>query len=305
MLFRSGDTVLAAGTFQTNDWDVTTVTFILTNNPSGANTNLFSGTYIVPDPPTTGEQYKFVIKNGSGTVYESRPNRGFVLGSSAQTLAAVYWNDLDAHDVTPVDTYVVFNVNMNGAVDRYGNPFDPANDSLFVNGDFIPWWDFADPLLGNAGHADQYQLTEVSLGSGYYHSAPIRIPAGNSLELVYKYGIYHDTSSANTNADNEAGFALNHTRYIRALGNYSLPMDLFGLQRTDLPGATEIAFGNLVAGTPAAGHIPITWLGLPGVHLQSSPSVTGGWVDHLNTDGRSSTNFPILGPSRMFRLVKP
>jgi len=65
--------------------------------------------------------------------------------------------------------------------------------------------------------------------------------------------------------------------------------------------------------------VPISWLGLPGVHLQSSSSLSGqNWVDHPETDGAnwtnghisnngfiSVTNWPTGTSKTFFRLVRP
>ena len=57
---------------------------------------------------------------------------------------------------------------------------------------------------------------------------------------------------------------MNHVRYIRQLGHYTLPLDTFGTP------VTESLLGGLTLGSPAAGHIPVSWLGTPGVHLQTA-----------------------------------
>jgi hypothetical protein len=68
----------------------------------------------------------------------------------------------------------------------------------------------------------------------------------------------------------------------------------------------EISFGNFKAGPAVAGHVPLSWLGRPGVHLQSRTSLsTGSWVDVPGTDGLSATNYPISGATQFFRLIKP
>ena len=68
----------------------------------------------------------------------------------------------------------------------------------------------------------------------------------------------------------------------------------------------EPAFGNLAVGPKSGGNVPITWLGLPHVHLQTVSSLTNStWTDLLGTDGQNSTNYPVgAGPS-YFRLINP
>ena len=91
----------------------------------------------------------------------------------------------------------------------------------------------------------------------------------------------------------------NHLRYIRATGDYIMPLDTFGTP------TQEPSFGNLTATRSDPAHVLISWLGRPGVHLQScaDPSA-GSWRDHVETDGLSSTNWPVAGGQKFFRLVK-
>ena len=49
------------------------------------------------------------------------------------------------------------------------------------------------------------------------------------------------------------------------------------------------AGGNLTAGTPVAGKIPLSWLGRPGAHLQSASSISGPWQNLPATDGTNWT----------------
>ena len=309
-----GDTVGCAGTFQTNSFTVGAAGFLLTNVPGG---NIYRGTYIDRNAPGTGERYKFVINtNGGDTAYESPASTGgndrqFLLGSAAATNPVVFWNDYSPNDVLLVDTTVTFTVSLTNTVDRFGNPFDPDSDLVVVDGDFFqPQWQvmshFADPtLFGDyAGGHVMNRTTPTSLT----YTLSTNLPAGSPVHVTYKYGIIHDNNGVNnTNVDNEADFGLNHTRYIRSLGSTDgFPLDLFGQQRTDLPGATEPAFGQLAIGGLSAGKFPVTWLGRRGVHLQSRTNlVSGAWQDLNATDGYSSTNWPVTTMPNFFRLVQP
>jgi hypothetical protein len=303
----NGDTCGAAGTFQTNQWTVGANGFLLTNNPTAANSNIYSGTYIDLNTPGTAEQYKFVINSGGTTTYESINNRTFLLNSSARTNPLVLWNNEDPNQVILTPTTVTFTVNMTNAVDVFGNPFNPATDVVVVNGNFMnpPWPNFwSDALLGGF---DYVQNVLQNGGTNLLYTGTFTVAAGSSLQVQYKYGIIHNfTGTSNTNADNEANFGLNHTRYIRTVGNYNFPVDIFGIQQTNLAAATEPAFGNLAIGKPTAGQLPISWLGLPGVHLQFTTNLLStNWVNLNATSGTSATNWPTGGGNGFFRLIQP
>ena len=327
----NGDTVQVAGTFQTNQWSVGASGFTLTNSPG--NTNLYSGTYSSFDQPGTGESFKFLINSAIGTQTWETPdnnnqnnNRQFVLTTN-QTLFAD-WSDIDPIDYLAAPTTITFTVNLTNALDIYGYPFDPANDAVIINGDFVtPAWNnyasgtppffWTDPDFyfpgalqndygpGNSYSANSFILNEV--GSGLLYSGTYTVPAGQSLQVNYKYGIYHNTSTYMTNCDNEASPNLNHTRYIRVSGTYNFPVDIFGLEQTNQAAATEPPFGNLAIGKPTSTYFPITWLGLPGVHLQYSTNLAStNWVDVTATAGTSATNWPISGSgNQFFRLIQP
>ena len=119
------------------------------------------------------------------------------------------------------------------------------------------------------------------------------VPKGTPLALTYKYSI--------DGPDNEAGFEQNHVRYIRNVGNYIMPLDVFGSQKV------EPSFGNLNIGLAPSSRVLLTWLGLPGVHLQMTTNLVGAvWQDHLETTGLSSTNWSIgSNPKLFFRPIKP
>lgn len=314
----NGDTVGCAGTFQTNSFTVGAAGFILTNNPTASTSNIFSGTYIDRNAPGAGERYKFVINtNGGGTAYEQPASTGggdrqFLLGSVAMTNPLVLWGDRNPNDVVLVETTITFHVSMTNALDRWGVAFDPNNDRVMVDGNFVQpafpvMSDFADP---NIEIVFPNNLMNRDTPQGLSYSLSFVLAAGSPVQVDYKYGILRSAGSLNnTNIDNEAGFAENHTRYIRTSatgGTYDFPLDAFGQQRTDPAGAIEPLFGKLVIGGLSGGNFPISWLGIRGVHLQSSTNLTSGvWQDVSNTDGSNASTQPKTSGSKFFRLVKP
>jgi hypothetical protein len=283
------DTVEVRGTFQQPaQW---AGGLGLTNDPAAANTNLYSGTFSDANAPGTVEQYKFVVDGGGGPLGWEKPattagdNRPFTLAANAQTLAAVYFGDVGPGDALTADTLVTFSVNMTNAVGTDSVHFDPLVNNVFLNGDFVGWWGWGPP-----GPAP-YQMSRV--GGSLVYTLTELVPAGHSLALTYKYSI--------DGADDESGFKSNHVSYIRATGNYSLPLDVFGAQ------AVEPAVGSLaIAPSVTPGHVTLSWNGRPGVHLQSSTNLAGSfWLDVANTDGLSSTNLPAGAVRTFYRLIKP
>lgn len=320
----NGDTAGCAGSFMTNQWTVGNVnSFLLTNNPTGANPNIYRGTYIDRNAPGSTEHYKFVINtNGGDTAYESPASTGggdriFQLGSLAATNPLVFWNDVNTNTVLLTDTTVTFTVDMANAVDINSVAWDSGNDAVFINGDFAtPAWNnypnlekpvfWTDPFITAADHYAAFTLTNNPVGSTLY-TAEFVVPAGHSYYISYKYGIDHNSGSINnTSIDNEAPSGNDHHRYVRAAGTYNFPVDTFGIQSANAALGVEPLVGNVTIGTPSGNHFPISWLGMSGIYLQTSTNlVNGSWVNITNTSGLSATNWPTGSGSRFFRLIKP
>jgi hypothetical protein len=293
----STDTVECRGSF--NNWNVGA--FVLTNNPAASNTNLYSGTATLIVPPST-ISYKFWDSDAKAgnNGYESPAstgggNRTYTLANSntSLTIPTVYYSDLSStEDFLTADTLVTFTVSMTNAITTGGIPFNPVTDKVYLNGDWVPWWAWNDPLEPYA----PYILTNGTSGDQLY-SGTFLVPKGNSLQLTYKFSI--------NGADNELPAYVNHVRYVRNLNTYSTPLDTFGTQGTEPP------LGKVTVGTPAGGNIPVAWLGLPSAYLQSATSVLGPWTSYPATvnngspSGIYSTNFPMSGQALYFRAVQP
>src|SRR5437899_3111366 len=101
------DTVEARGSFQ--GWSAG---FPLTNSPG--NTSLYTGVYAITDAAGTSEHYKFIVDGGNGPLGWESPastgggDRAFTLAASAQTLPAVYFNDLLPPPPVPTTNMVTF-----------------------------------------------------------------------------------------------------------------------------------------------------------------------------------------------------
>ncbi len=303
----NGDTVSPAGTFQTNVW--TPAAFPL--SPSANNPHVYVGTYVDKNQPGVYEQFKYVVVNGAQTItnYESVNNRVFLLGSTAYTNPVVFWNNLNPNQVLLMPTTVTFAVDMANAVDIFSNAFNPASDSVIINGDFLnPAWPnvWLDPYAYYPGVQEDYpQLVLQVSADGHTYTNMFLIPAGQSHEVTYKYGIIHNSGGqVNTNCDNEAGFAQNHVRYIRATGTYNFPTDVFGQQRTNSAAATELLYGVSI-GRISGGSIPVSWLGFAGITLQTSTNLSGGWQNVPGADAAGTTNWPATNGQQFFRYPNP
>jgi len=293
---------------------------LLTNRPpylGGGDTNIYYGTNtFAGSPGTVPSNYKFtdndpILAGSNG--YEQGGNRSFALltTSGLLRLPVVSFGNYDASEYLPVDTAVLFSVDMNNAVDIYSYPFNPATDSVYINGQFVnwyPWW-----ATAPAG----YQM--IQKGATTIYTNTIIIPAGTPVAFGYKYGLDPGNYYGGPE-DDEAGFLMNHYRVVRstALNPYPMPTDTFGNQYGEPyfdAGSTD--GGNLTVGTPLAGKVPVSWLGRPGAHLQVRTNLSiGTWQDISATDGTnwisgssstngfvSQTNWP-AGSGAFFRLLK-
>ncbi len=263
---------------------------VCTNNPTAANTNIYTSPYFSISAGTATE-YQFRYVSSGNTQYDARGGIGgqnrtlTVPNMSSTNIPTVYWNDALPTDLLNVDTAVTFTIDMNGAA-YLPTPltgFNPSADYVYVNGDFQGWLGW-DPISLTGS-----RLTENPPGSSIYQLTIIR-PAGSSRAMTYKYAV--------NGSDNEAGFAQNHFRYIRGTnGTYNLPMDTFATQYS------EPKVGGLTIAPPSVGALPINWLSYPNVNLQVSSNLTS-WQDVANTMGASATNWPAGGGPRYFRLVQ-
>jgi len=282
-LYTPGDSMTVAGDFTGwgNGVD-------LTNNPSlsGSASNIYSGVLPVTGFPGATGTYKFRANGGwESPTSTSGNNRTFQLAGGDQILPLVFYSDDALSDLMATATLVTFNVSMTNAVATDSTVFNPATDTVFLNGEFLGWKSW------NATDLAPYQMTNNPVGSSNY-SLALPFAKGSRLAIVYKYSI--------NGPDNEAAQNANHIRYIRSTGTYNMPLDTFGNQ------LIEQSFGNLTAGPASSGHTVISWLGRPGVQLQTRSSLSSGtWQNHPQTDGLMSTNWPVTGGSLFFRLIKP
>jgi hypothetical protein len=301
------------GTF--NNW---TSGVTLTNNPTGPNSNIYSGVISIGEGAqyiyqfrytnsavAASSQYPWVYDFIQDQVLNNNDRRTIEVpaGVYSTNLPTVFFNDLKPNDYLQNDTPVSFSVNMNGVVTTNGSAFNPSSDGVYINGEFAsyggypqswyPWAGGANPVAAPPG----YQLMQV--GSTEIYTNTVIIPKGTPVALSYQYGT--DPGGHNSGpVEDESPSGENHFRVVRstALNPYTMPVDTFTTNQPyvepffstgNIMGIGNLAGGNLTVGAPVAGKVPVSWLGRPGAHLQSATSLTGLWTDYPNTDGTNWT----------------
>ncbi len=274
----------------------------LTNNPSAANTNIYtSPTYTDGVGSSINYQFRYTELSTGNTVYDhangangGQGNRQYIVPNVANTNVYAVFNDASLDDYLLQPATVTFSVDMNGAVGNDGHVFDPNQDSVYLNGTFAGWYAWSggvNPAPAPAG----YQMIEEGFTTIYTNT--LVIPAGQTLTAIYKYGI--DAGSVNGGpADDEAASGQNHERVIRStvMNPYVFATDTFGFQYNEpYFSLSNPAGGHLAVGAKNAdGFLPVSWLGRPGANLQSTTNLLNPvWQNLPATDG---TNW-VLGYS--------
>jgi hypothetical protein len=305
-----------------NGWGGTT----LTNNPNAANTNIYTSPFF-PLGVNSSQQYQFRYTEGNGgpTTYDhangaygGQGNRLLTVPNLVSTNISAVFNDARFSDYLLNPTPVLFSVNMANAVGTDGHTFNPAADNVYINGAFAGWYPWAggvNPTPAPPG----YQMIQEGTSSIYTNT--LMIPAGTTVDCVYKYGM--DPNGANGGPDDdEAGIGLNHARVIRSFAQspYAMATDTFGNQYNEpYFSPVNLSGGDLAVGRVSNGKVPVQWLGTPGTRLAWSSSLSPGvWQQVVPTDGTnwslgygstngfvSETNFPATGGQLYFRLAKP
>jgi hypothetical protein len=210
-----------------------------------------------------------------------------------KVLPLVFYNDAGACDVLAQDTTVTFVLHLtNGTVGIDGTVWDKNNPEMgvFMNGEsLLGFWETWGDTNALA------RLINNPVGSDYYEYTQI-IPQGRPINQKVKYSI--------NGPDNEAPMFEDHVQWIRTTNTtYVMSTVEFGTNYASV--RVQPNFGNLAAGTPSGGNVPITWLGCQCVTLQARPSLnSGSWTDWPATDATSSTNVPNTGTAQYFRLQK-
>lgn len=305
-----------------NGWGGTT----MTNNPNAANTNIYTSPFF-PLGWGSSQQYQFRYTEGNGgpTTYDhangaygGQGNRVLTVPELTSTNVYAVFNDARFSDYLFQPTPVFFSVNMANAVGTDSHAFNPSADNVYINGAFVGWYQWGGGVNPEPAPPGFQMIQE---GSTTIYTNTLIIPAGTTVDCVYKYGM--DPNAYNGGPlDDEAGVGQNHVRVIRALGLSPYPMatDTFGNQYNEpYFSPVSTAGGNLTVGAASNGKVPVQWLGTPGTRLAWSTSLTSGvWQQIPATDGTnwlsgfnstngfvSQTNWPAAGAPVYFKLEKP
>jgi len=272
-------------------------------NPADTRTNLYIATIPIQKFLPYTLECKFRVNNLDGGYEQPVSTHGsdrYLVISNANQVISLNYDDLGVGDLVVSPITVTFSVLItNGTPDDTGYQFIKGTDFPYISGSWLGW-----PTWGYDVLPANQQMMEVGASDVYTNS--FVIPRGASIYMTYKYSY--------NGVDDENGANTNHIREIRSYEpTYAFPQDVWSWTLAPLaypnPGITstnivEPDFGYLAAGAPSGGHIPITWLGRPGVVLQNSSNLTGSWNNNSATDGTQATNWPNAGGTQFFRLIK-
>ena len=242
-------------------------------------------------------EYKYVY---NGSAWEDGGNRTFDLAEeSPQILPPRYFNDIGPDSALTEDTEILFTVDMNGAEEHDGPPFDPENDQVFINGVFAQntWWDWDNPPFDFELKDDgETESGDAIAGDGIY-SIKFEAFEGDPKKAEYKYSI--------NGADNEAGFQDNHVRYIRDTESYAFPRDTFGEMIRE-PEELPMELGSINISGPVDGMVTVTWENPVAILQRSQSMMNDSWIEVPDSQGQGEMMFPVDDPaSEYFRLATP
>jgi hypothetical protein len=269
-----------------NNW-LSTGGLLLTNVPGTSN---YLGTLITTNTLNSVLFYKYAI-DGNGGTWEGNvgtngtQNRSLTLASYLQVLPLDYWNNI--FPATANTNAVTFSVDM--LVEYALGNFDPIGngDTLWVNGD----WDWSGSAMQLVQTADPYVYTGT-----------VALVYSPGTVVNYKYAMNGGVLANSWEMNGVGPGGGNNRQFVFPAGSATnLPLDHFN-NFTDLgpvtitplsPGKTNVL--AWASGTNANNHI----------RLQSSPGLSGGWVDVPNTQGQSSVTNSGGPGATFYRLIAP
>ena len=262
---------------------------LMTNDPSILRTNgnglvtsnVYVVTFDVVGSPGETIDYKYFIDTGNnwesptpGTGDPADNNNRFfnLSGGSAQTLPVIFFNDSPYSPVATND--VTFQVDLTGKI--INGEFDPTIGTVELRGSFNGW-----------GTPQIFCTNNPAAANTNIYS--VVIPLADGVGAIKQYKFW---ASITTNGGWET-LADNRTMQIVSGTAQALPTVYFD---NVVPNAGTITL------TPLGTDLELDWFGHPGIRVQISTSVSGGWVDDLNTDGQSSAVYPIEAGPKYYRL---
>ena len=297
----------------------------MTNNPTAANTNLYTGTTTMGEGVSYVLQYRYTNSAINGWVYDYAEDGGpnwnnnnsyrrsltwpVTASEIVTNLPAVYFNDVAPNDVLSAPTPVTFSVDMNGAVGSEGYAFQ-TGDNVYINGSFFagttsPWFPYPNYYAWSttnnftmAPYGSAYEM--IQEGNSTIYTNTILVPAGTPIAINYAYGIDPASFALGGPQEDEAPAADPHFRVIRSTGAnpYVMPVDTFStnspyqepfFNNVAIMVAGDTSGGDLSIGKTVGSTAPVTWLGRPGAQLQTASSLSGPWTSHPETDGANWT----------------
>jgi len=272
-----------------------------TNNPSAANTNILYSSFISAGVGQT-INYQFRYTNSGSVVYDTAPaggNRQYIVPNvNPAEVPPVYFANISPSDLLNEDTTVTFSIDMTNAVGS-GSPgvtFDPANDPVYVNGDFSGW----DGITGTWNPPALAPTQAAATGTSEVYTYTQILTKGSPRVVNYLW-VFDDV-------DGETGIQFepgnnNHTRYLRTTNGVDvLPTDVWGAELPNGNRFQESKVGSVTIGKPAGGSVPLTWVGYPGLNLQSATSINGPWSNVPGTDTQNSGTVSTAPSQQFFRL---
>jgi hypothetical protein len=164
-LFATGDSVYVSGGF--NGWGSSSD---IMSDPDG---DSIYTVILLPDTAGKTIEFKFRYKNGADPeTWESDPNRAYVLPATPSAYYA--WFNNDSIFVQQYDIAFTFSCNME--LERLSGRFNPAEDTVSVNGDFNGWSAKTTILNPNPLNPDLYEATKT-----------IRRGLGETIEFKFWY----------------------------------------------------------------------------------------------------------------------
>ncbi|NGO38492.1 hypothetical protein G4L39_03645 [Limisphaera ngatamarikiensis] len=242
-------------------------THLLTPTPT--NEALWAGTFEITARVGATVNYKFIMDG----MWESRPNRTFVMTNEPIVLPVVYFNDV-TNPAVPIP--VTFSVHMGVAVAR--GWFNPETDFVEARGSFL--------TTPGGAWVGGFQLTNSPANPYVYTGTFLTTNQAPGSVMLYQFVINGATwettgdrtwTFANTNA---VSLPLAYLNNVTSLGPVSL-------QVRD------------------SGRVELQWEAGPRVRLQTAPALEGPWTDVPETEGAGSWSGPPGGAMRFYRLIGP